>query len=387
MSKSKFIIRTEKFGSKSLSLKDVVTTDMMDILSKRITNNNIKYQIDYINERNVGNYIIFEHDGVRNYIILLNYRSPNPNTEGRNSFVQSIPTAYRIFLEDNFENKKIFYYDVYYHGGNYESYIELFLKLSMSLGIMPLYDNNILPYSSLDELISTRNRNKEKSRQNNPSFIEKTIHGINIYGKVFGANSKDTEMICHAVNKWYKGEITLYQIKDNKSTTLSKDFLKYLKSTNNFLIKDDVYSFKELVTSDSKTDDVNLRNPKFVNNLFDKYGDKKCALCSCNIHQIIDAAHIFPIEAIKELSIPDEEKLAIATSPDNGIWLCKNHHKLFDSHLLLLSNQGYHFGEDLKNEHLIYVKESIQGEIKTILSSIDNNLLRQRYSFYNINIW
>ena len=382
---NKFLIRAEKFGVKSLSLKDVATNELLDLLSERIANKKIEYEVEYVNERNIGNYIIFEYNGIKNYIILLNYRDASPSTQGRNSFIQSIPTAYRTFLEDTFENKKIYYYDVYYRGGSYEPYIELFLKLSMSLGIIPLYENNILPYLSLDELIATRNMNRKKSKQNNPSFIEKTVHGINIYGKVFGANSKDTEMICHAVNKWFDGKITLYQITDNTSTKLSKNFLNYLESTNKFFIKDDVYSFKELVSSGTKAEDVNLRNPKFITNLFDKYGDKKCALCSCSIHQIIDAAHIFPVEAIKEMPISEKEKLLIATSADNGVWLCKNHHRLFDSHLLLLDTGNYHFGKDLKSEHALYIEKSIEGDAKDTLASLDGGLLRKRYDFYNIS--
>ena len=36
----------------------------------------------------------------------------------------------------------------------------------------------------------------------------------------------------------------------------------------------------------------------------------------------------------------DEEKFEDATSGHNGLWLCQNHHKLFDTNILLIDDQG-----------------------------------------------
>lgn len=35
-----------------------------------------------------------------------------------------------------------------------------------------------------------------------------------------------------------------------------------------------------------------------------------------------------------------EEKIFHATSGDNGLWLCENHHKLFDEHMISFNHNG-----------------------------------------------
>ena len=42
-----------------------------------------------------------------------------------------------------------------------------------------------------------------------------------------------------------------------------------------------------------------LRSPRYIYNLLEKLGDKKCALCECEIPQIIQGAHIWPVADIK----------------------------------------------------------------------------------------
>ena len=383
MGNSKFIIRTRKFQKNSLSLKKVVTDDLMKLLSKRILGKSVSFEIEYIEERNVGNYIIFEHQKHKNYIILLNYKNAHGKSEGRNSFVQSIPTAYLDYLSDTSFSKSIYFYDVHYSKQRYSSYIEAFLRLAVTIGIKSLNNNQLDPFTSLDELIEFRNNNKSRSKQNNPSYIERTQSGLNIFGKVFGANSKDTEMICHAINYFYAGKITLYQIKENKSTKLSSKFLAYLESTDKFIIEDDVYTFSDILAKRESNETINLRNPRFINNLFEHYGDKKCALCDCNIHQVIDGAHIFPIEAIKDLNITDQQKLDLATNPRNGIWLCKNHHKLFDSHMIYLYTNGYELNPSLDARHRGFIENSIKSDHLFLLENLDENFINLRYEFFS----
>lgn len=104
-----------------------------------------------------------------------------------------------------------------------------------------------------------------------------------------------------------------------------------------------------------KNDDV--RNQElFRNNLRAKGVVMRCPLCGCEMEDILEAAHIWSVsdirgasyEKIEEvLSMVDEadivditnphhddlfyKKYSIANSGDNGVWLCSNHHGLFDS--------------------------------------------------------
>lgn len=380
---AKFIIKEKPFGKRSTSLREVLTNDLLSKLSKKIAGEDIEYSIQYTPERNVGNFIIFEYKGSKNYIVLLNYRA---SSSGRNSFYQSIPTAYGVYLSDIHLNKNIYFYDVnYVDDSNYEKSIVFALKLSMTIGMLPLNPIKILPYISVDEIIEFRNSNKEKSKQNNPTFIERKSHRLIIYGKVFGANAKDTEILCLALKSIFDGEIVLYQIQDNNSVGLSKAFIKEITSSGDFIIKDDTYSFDDLVSHDPSMEEINLRNPKFIYNLFSTHGEKKCALCSCEIESIIDGAHIYPIEAIKTLDLTDNEKLDIATNPNNGIWLCKNHHKLFDSHLLKIHVDGSYTISNINNDiNSTFIRASVDQLRVEQLNSINKVLLNKRYDYYNI---
>lgn len=64
--------------------------------------------------------------------------------------------------------------------------------------------------------------------------------------------------------------------------------------------------------------------PKFRVDVFKRYGSK-CALCNIENKNILDAAHIIPVE---ENGTDD---------PRNGIVLCKNHHAAFDEGLFEIS--------------------------------------------------
>ena len=100
-----------------------------------------------------------------------------------------------------------------------------------------------------------------------------------------------------------------------------------------------------------------LRNQElFKNNMREKGVQTKCYLCGCEIETILEAAHLWGVAEIKKAPIDiinnilqnsDMNKLidqdnkhhneqfykryVLANSGDNGIWLCSNHHGLFDS--------------------------------------------------------
>ena len=110
-----------------------------------------------------------------------------------------------------------------------------------------------------------------------------------------------------------------------------------------------------------------LRNQElFKNNMRQKGIQTKCYLCGCEIENILEAAHLWGVADIKKASIdtinqilknPEMNKLidqknkhyneqfykryVLANSGDNGIWLCSNHHGLFDSNYFCFdSNNG-----------------------------------------------
>lgn len=100
-----------------------------------------------------------------------------------------------------------------------------------------------------------------------------------------------------------------------------------------------------------------LRNQElFKNNIRQKGIQTKCYLCGCEIEHILEAAHLWGVAEIKKANIETindiisksemkdlidynnehckeqfYKRYVLANSGDNGVWLCSNHHGLFDS--------------------------------------------------------
>ena len=108
-----------------------------------------------------------------------------------------------------------------------------------------------------------------------------------------------------------------------------------------------------------------IRNQElFKNNMRKKGVQTKCYLCGCEIENILEAAHLWAVSDIKASTsqeinnvltknymkdLIDEEssheselyyrKYVLANSGDNGIWLCSNHHGLFDSNFYCFDSE------------------------------------------------
>lgn len=158
-----------------------------------------------------------------------------------------------------------------------------------------------------------------------------------IYGKTFGANQKETTLLCLALCAITKKPLRLYQILDNDSTALSQNDIKAIKDFA-FLHNKNFCVIQDTLESEANKDNIikgGIRSPRFSYNLFQKYGSKHCLLCDCKIGALVQAAHIYPIADIKmrdDLTLL--QKVELATDGDNGLWLCNNHHKLFDENYI-----------------------------------------------------
>lgn len=108
-----------------------------------------------------------------------------------------------------------------------------------------------------------------------------------------------------------------------------------------------------------------LRNQElFKNNLRKKGIETKCYLCGCEIENILEASHLWGVADIRKCDDSEINKILnknhmqdlldkddphynekfykkymLANSGDNGIWLCSNHHGLFDSHYYCFDSQ------------------------------------------------
>lgn len=104
-------------------------------------------------------------------------------------------------------------------------------------------------------------------------------------------------------------------------------------------------------------------------------------MCNCHIDSLLQGAHIWSISDIKKSNISIKDKKSKAADAENGIWFCENHHKLFDSNLIIINQDtgDISFSKSLTNDDLNYVN-SITTTKQIKLSSKMRKYFRLRYN-------
>ncbi|MEG0835896.1 MAG: HNH endonuclease [Christensenellaceae bacterium] len=176
--------------------------------------------------------------------------------------------------------------------------------------------------------------------------------------KPTGANKYETSLICYALsNLWQQDQqITLYEMLEGNLKQLPVSSLSVIERMG---IVDVVPT--DMTLEKNIFDKTNsLRSPRYLYNLFNKFGNKHCALCKCEIPELIQWAHIWPVADIKRtIQLTQEQKLACAIDGDNGLWLCENHHKMFDEHLLTFNGNGnVVFKNDIDSRYMKFIDET-----------------------------
>lgn len=156
-----------------------------------------------------------------------------------------------------------------------------------------------------------------------------------------------------------------------------------------------------------------IRNqPLFRNNIRKKGIPTECAICGEDDANLLDAAHLWEVNQIKNATLKEVnefirvnnlqkvielsseysgeffyKKYYLVNSGDNGVWLCKNHHKQFDLNYYCFDSEygkvilkfdtpvtALKFEEDLKKEKLS----------KEILTPLTKSFLHMRQLAFNI---
>lgn len=364
--KPKFRINRLGAQDRSPTYDSFLTKEILDDICYRVCNTK-DYDIVWIEKRNKGRLITLETENIINYINL----SQTGRIQGRNYQVQSIPTALSIFLNEEANNRKrslFWFYFLPFEGDNETKYMLFFYRVMMTVGIkflnpdFGLEHTQLMPYASVKDMIYARNHLREANSGNQSTYITDEGDYYHIYGKTFGANQKETTLLCFAISAITDKPVKLFQIVDNESKEISEQDKEAITNYSRFHgnksieILDDSYQFDN-DTSDHVHD--NLRSPQFIYNLLNKFGgEKKCVLCECKIDRIIQAAHIYPVAAIRRRNDLDfDNKLRLAVDADNGIWLCENHHKLFDSGLIWFEEGQLVISNKLNPEDLMFIKQ------------------------------
>ena len=299
---------------------------------------------------NKGRLIYIKYNGFINYISLSEIV-----VNSRNSSVQSVPTAINMFLADKHEKKRLYYYFMPHQGNLFTDYHRFIYKMLMTAGItfLNLNDyspNAITPYRNIEELISDRAETREGNSSNNSSYVSKTSDKIQIYAKVYGASKYESTLLALAVSQIADRPIDLYNICEQDLTQLPAASIETINSLGNITLHNTSITF-EKVKYIEQSDKTSLRSPTYQYNLYERLGHKKCALCGCEIPEIIHGAHIWGVaEIAKSLQFNLDEKFNHAINGHNGLWLCQNHHKLFDSDIIIFDSEGHVMASSNSND-------------------------------------
>ena len=243
-------------------------------------------------------------------------------------------------------------------------YTHMFVyRLMKTVGFVFLNASLASPINSfvtIEDMMRARAENREINKSNHSTFISKNENGeYEAYCKTFGASKYESSLICYAMSMIHgqAGKIRLYEILEGNLKKLPKASLQVLEKMGTVDIIETDLTFEKRAFEASRGDC--LRSPRYQYNLLRKLGEKHCALCGCAIPDLIQGAHVWPVASIKaDRSISAEDKVQIATDGDNGIWLCENHHKLFDRNIIAISGDGtVKYNRDLPTEYIPYLQD------------------------------
>lgn len=384
----KFIIKRnmQKSAQTGIYFDYLVTDPIMGQICIEVTGRP-DYEVEFVENDYCDEFLDAKYNqgrlGILQYHNTVTYISfSDEKCEGRNSGIQSVPTAFNRFYSNAHKDKRLYFYFLPCRGNNATPYYLFMYRLMRTAGFDFINTPSSLAgqinaFTSIDDIIRARKENGDKNSGNNATYILKNApHEYEIFGKTYGANKYDTSLICYAISKLAQPEdhITLYEYNEKDLKELPAASLEVLRSMGNINIVniDDEIERKELEENDS------LRSPRFNAHLLDRLGEKHCVLCNCGISEIIQGAHIWPVSNIKRIStLSLDEKVAFATDGENGLWMCQNHHKMFDSNILFLSPTGtVSLKPDLSEDD----KEFIRSV--TTVSNLPTQLITPRYIYY-----
>ncbi len=350
MDKPKFIIKNNmnKSSVTGVYMKDILKENVLKDVCQKITGTT-EFTVDFVDNEyeddclsksfNKGRLATLVYDDNNAFISF-----SEETVEGRNSAVQSIGTAFNIFYQSTAHNKELYYYFLGKGPGFETAYLLSTYRQMQTIGFKFLnpevLTSSINSFSSVEDLILSRKNTSGKNKGNNSSYITKEkSKEIEIYGKTYGANKYDAAMLTFtaaALADAHKQHITLYEIIEGNLEHMPKACAETLDLMGNVsVISTDIEFDKNQFENNTA-----LRSPRYKVNLLDRVGIKHCPLCHCEIPEIIQGAHVWPISLIKKKPMTFDEQFKHAISGDNGIWLCENHHKLFDENIIRFNKSG-----------------------------------------------
>jgi len=372
-----FIIKN-RFQKQDILYQDLLTPKVLSDICLKITGRpDYTYEFDDTGY-NIGRLIVLDYQGKRNYISV-----SETDIRSRNSSFQSLPSALaRYILEEN-PNKDISFYFHPSITGNYETPYFIFMYRLMKTAKIKFLNeteylkNHISPFTTAEDIIANKEQMRTKNKGNRSTYITKgSDNELQIYGKTYGANKYETTILCLALSEIANSKVQLFQIGEGGLTELPQKAREVIESLG--IVK--IYTSNRTIEKIDFEKNNSIRSAEYVYNLLEKLGDKKCAFCGCEIPQIIQGAHIWPVADIKnDSTLSQDEKLACALDGENGLWLCQNHHKLLDTNILRISENGkIMYRSEVNKSNALFLK------VITVNTQLYHKILTDKFTNYLI---
>ena len=367
-------------------LIEAIPYEMFKDISKLSLNDE---EIEIINDnrgRNSGQYIRLIKDDVIKYICV----SGKDALESRNSFIlQNFPTAYQYYLMETNSNKEFEYYirdcsvpHPAYTIFAYKVLLTSKIKILNLDKVIPsdnaMFMDHRTPFYNLKQMRNCRLNLQQRNSGNNSTLFEENEEDISVYGKTYGANGRETTAICLAISNLIKDKkIKLYNVNETDISHQAS-----VDPSNEYILKRlNVDIDENALDFDTNNEEVKAKREtsRYHYNLLNKFKEKKCYLCECDIERLIIGSHIHRVTDITHSNMSEEEKQIEIVDGDNGFWLCANHDKLFEYGLI------YFEGDKLViSNKLNYEQKSFVQDITTMANRL--SYVREENEEYKIGI-
>lgn len=325
------------------NLLNDLTVSILEDVCNRIFNTTV-YQTQNENRSN-GRFVkIFNEETNEAHYVCFS----NPNNDGRNShLMQFVSPAYIRFYNDTAEDKHLHIYLINPNGNDKTDYIKMFYRCFLTIGINilnldALGLSDIVKFNTYEDLKSYRKKNRDRNSHNHSTYFDNEDEKISIYGKTFGANGMESFIFALTIHMLVNKKIIFYPVLDNQIENLSQ------KQQNIFNDIDIIYEVPiKLISKNGvarANRDTSRNSPVFHYNLLQKYGDKQCYLCGCDLEHTLRGAHIERVADINaNTQYTEEQKSRRATDGDNGFWLCGLHDLMFEYGIVYFENDTLQF--------------------------------------------
>ncbi len=361
---------------KANGFKSILTPGILRDICVRLIGQTHYIVHEITDKYNKGRLLTVKYGDMTHYVTVSEQK-----IDGRNSSLQSVSTALNQYYADPDNNKQLWYYFVPYAGNPFTDYHLVYYRLMLTAGIGFLnidsyYSGSLSPFSSVDEIITERSENRNSNRSNNSSFVTKTQERVQLYAKTYGANKYESTVFGVALSKITDRPIDVFSVSEQNLKTLPRPSINTFNQLGNITVYNTSLHLNRQITDSD--DPHRLRSAAYCFNLLDRIGIKRCALCSCEIPEIIHGAHIWSVADIRKCStINDSQKYAHAINAHNGLWLCQNHHKLFDSNFLAFDSEGRCLiKRDIPQRNESFIRNSVN------VTMLGNQIISDEFKYY-----